>query len=69
MPDGALLYQVSRREPFTIASFQEAVPDLRREVIQQRQSLWRQTVVTRLKESQEILRNTAVIARADGLDG
>lgn len=66
VPAGALIYRVSRREAFDPASFLAAKADLREELLQQRRNVWRQTVLTRLREGHEILRNTDLVARIDG---
>jgi peptidyl-prolyl cis-trans isomerase D len=52
VPTGALLYRVSRRESFDPESFLVAKPALRQELLQERQSPWRQTDVQRLREGQ-----------------
>ena len=66
VPAGALLFSVARRETFDETAFLVAKPELRNEALQQRQNLWRQSVLERLREDQEIERNVELVARLNG---
>jgi peptidyl-prolyl cis-trans isomerase D len=57
VPAGAIVYQVTGREPFDPARFEAERGQLRGELLQERRANHAQSILNRLRETQEVLRN------------
>jgi hypothetical protein len=54
VPEGSVIYEVTSRVPFDPDLFEQGKEELRQEVLVQRQTEYRQSIVQRLRESQQI---------------
>jgi len=66
VPAGAMLYEVTGREPFDPVAFQTAKPDLRRELLARQQGLVQRSILERLRQSQDVQVNQALVDRYNG---
>ena len=66
VPAGALVYQVTRREPFDPVAFDEAREGLRDQLIEQRRLGMRRSMVDQLSQNLEIVVNDQLVERIDG---
>jgi len=63
--DGAIVYEIERREPFDPARFESEKHDLRRETLDNRRTQFRQSLINRLREQQQVEYNPAWLERLD----
>jgi len=66
VPAGALVYEVTRRQPFDSLAFEDAKAALRQELLEQRRSAMRQAVLERMYQQQEVLVNNELIDAYNG---
>jgi len=67
VPNGALVYRISHRDPFDPISFDAARGDLLREVEQTRSATLRASLISKLTDKSNVEINTVLIAQIDGL--
>ena len=61
VPAGALIFEISAHQPFDRARFASEKAELRNEILGQRRLRYRQSLVNRLRERQEIVINQALM--------
>lgn len=66
VPAGALLYEITSREPFDRLSFEMAKPELRVELLRQRRDMMRQSILDQMRSGQEIVVNDELVRRFNG---
>jgi hypothetical protein len=66
VPAGALVYEVTRRQPFDSVAFEDAKADLRQELLEQRRSATYRAMLGRMYEQQEVLINQELVGAYDG---
>jgi hypothetical protein len=66
VPAGALVYEVTRREPFDPVAFAEAETGLREELLNQRRTQLHQSVVGQLRQRHEVLVNEELVNQLNG---
>ena len=67
VPGGALIYRITRREPFDPLAFQSARPALSREVEANRKSALRESILTKLRDRYEVQINQTLVGQIDGV--
>jgi hypothetical protein len=65
VPDGAVVYEVSERQPFDPSAFTAASGQLRMELLQQRRDLLRRSLLTQLGERLEVVVNEELVKQYD----
>lgn len=65
VPDGAVVYEVTERQPFDPIAFNAARGQLRAELLQQRRELLRRSLLTRLSERLEVAINEELVQQYD----
>ncbi len=66
VPGGTLVYEITRREPFDPAAFEQARPALRSELLEQRREALLQSILGELVEAYEVEINQPLIDRVSG---
>lgn len=66
VPNGAMVYRISRRAPFDPQRFETEKSDLRRETVQNRRAQYRQAVINQLKAQQQIEYNASWLDTIEG---
>jgi hypothetical protein len=66
VPSGAVVYRISRREPFDAQRFETEKAVLRKETLENRRNQYRQAIITQLKFQQQVEYNVALL---DALEG
>jgi peptidyl-prolyl cis-trans isomerase D len=66
VPSGALVYEVVRRVGFDSYAFEDAKPELRRELLQERRATARQAILDQIAQRREILVNNELVEQYDG---
>lgn len=66
VPAGALVYEVTRRQPFDSLAFEDAKASLREELLEQRRSALRRSVLEQMYRQQEVLINGELIEAYNG---
>lgn len=69
VPSGALVYEITSREPFDENRFLDASAQLETELVSRRQNEMVDSVLSRLRDAAEIERNQAIIAQIDSVNG
>jgi peptidyl-prolyl cis-trans isomerase D len=67
VPGGALLYEITRREPFDPVAFEAARPALFQEVEANRKAAVRESILTTLRDRHKVEINQALVAQIDGV--
>jgi peptidyl-prolyl cis-trans isomerase D len=60
VPSGALVYEVAERQPFDALAFETGKPELRRQLLAQRRLEYGQSVLSKLREQQQVEVNPRV---------
>jgi len=69
VPAGALIYEITSREPFDPQRFRDGKAALHDEVLVQRRNQLQQSLLAGLQQRQQIEVNDAVIERYNGVSG
>jgi peptidyl-prolyl cis-trans isomerase D len=67
VPDGALMYSVTRREPFDPVAFESARTELTQELETNRKSAQIESILTKLRERYEVEINQELVGQIDGV--
>ena len=67
VPGGALVYRITRREPFDPVAFESARPALSQEVESNRKSALRESILTKLRDRYPVEINQTLVGQIDGV--
>ncbi len=65
VPSGALIYRITRREPFDPVAFESAKPALTQEVETNRKEALRESILTKLRDRYEVEINQTLVGQID----
>ena len=66
VPDGALIFEVTGREAFDAARFEDEKPALRDELTRAREELMRRSILDQLHRTHKVEINEALVSRLSG---
>jgi peptidyl-prolyl cis-trans isomerase D len=66
VPSGALIYHITRREPFDPVAFKSAKPALTQEIETDRKSALRESILAKLRDRYEVEINQTLVGQIDG---